>query len=176
MSYSLCLLRSLCDPESANLLDADRLSKHPRLSRSSASPLFAPSCLRGASLDAPAASCYPSPITQGGDHESKTFRYLEHGGLEIFEVDVPPPGPGEVQVKGEVCGICAWDLNTFKLGRAGGHPPAPAGHEGSHTVVALGEGVAGLAWATAWRAAALPPTPTCAPTACTSSPAETSIP
>jgi len=76
--------------------------------------------------------------------KARTFRYLEHGGLEIFEVDVPPPGPGEVQVKGEVCGICAWDLNTYKLGRAGVHPPAPAGHEGIATVVALGEGVTGL--------------------------------
>ena len=61
--------------------------------------------------------------------KTRSIQYGEKGGVELIEMDVPEPGPGEVQVKGAVCGICAWDLSTYKRGTSGGMP-APAGHEG----------------------------------------------
>ncbi len=64
--------------------------------------------------------------------------------LEIVDVPVPEPGPGEILVKIEACGLCHSDLH-FWLGE---HPltnlPATLGHEGIGTIVKLGEGVANL--------------------------------
>lgn len=76
--------------------------------------------------------------------KGKSIRYLEQGGLEVIELEVPEPGPGEVQVKGSMCGICAWDLNTFRNGTAAGRA-APPGHEGVGYVTNVGAGVVGLA-------------------------------
>jgi threonine dehydrogenase-like Zn-dependent dehydrogenase len=76
--------------------------------------------------------------------KSTTIRYLEHGGLEIVQVDVPDPGPGEVQVRHTACGICVWDLNTYRNGTAAPYA-APPGHEGIGHVVRVGAGVEGLA-------------------------------
>jgi len=76
--------------------------------------------------------------------KAKTIRYRERGGLDLIEIEVPEPGFGEVQVKGSVCGICAWDLNTYRQGTAAGYA-APPGHEGIGTVVKVGPGVEGWA-------------------------------
>ncbi|MFH1085398.1 MAG: zinc-binding dehydrogenase [Chloroflexota bacterium] len=76
--------------------------------------------------------------------KGKTIRYLDDGGLDVIEVEVPAPGHGEVQVQGGVCGVCAWDLYTFHHG-AKAPSAAPPGHEGMGTVVALGPDVRGLA-------------------------------
>src|SRR5689334_21410353 len=75
--------------------------------------------------------------------KSRTIRYANPGLIEMVEVDVPDPGPGEIQVQGLACGICAWDLYTFK---AGPHcsVPAPPGHEGVGRVIKVGPGVRGL--------------------------------
>lgn len=61
--------------------------------------------------------------------------------LEIVDVEVPTPGPGEVLVKMDVCGLCHTDLHYWK----GDHPlprdlPVTLGHEGIGTVAALGDG------------------------------------
>jgi threonine dehydrogenase-like Zn-dependent dehydrogenase len=71
---------------------------------------------------------------------------LEKGGLEIVEIDVPDPGPGEVQVRAAACGICAFDIGVFKRGRqgAGGFWPAGPGHEGVGYIARIGAGVRGL--------------------------------
>lgn len=69
------------------------------------------------------------------------------GDIAVHEVPVPSPGPGEVLIRLEGCGVCAsnvepWEglpWSTFP-GEAGG-----LGHEGWGRVAALGEGVAGLA-------------------------------
>jgi len=65
--------------------------------------------------------------------------------LEIHEVPVPEPGPGEVLVKIDVCGLCHTDLHYWK----GDHElpralPVVLGHEGIGTVVTLGRGVTGV--------------------------------
>lgn len=72
--------------------------------------------------------------------KTKSIAYLEKGGAKVVEVEVPEPGPGEVQVRGAACGICAWDLNTFRNGSAAPYA-APPGHEGVGYVSKLGAGV-----------------------------------
>ena len=73
----------------------------------------------------------------------KNVRYTAGGGAELVDIDVDDPGPGEVQVEVAACGICAWDIQTF---RAGGDSPsaAPPGHEGVGYVSKLGPGVQGI--------------------------------
>ena len=62
--------------------------------------------------------------------------------LALRQVDIPTPGPGQILVKTEACGVCHTDLHA-----AGGDwPLKPAlpfipGHEGIGLVVALGAGV-----------------------------------
>jgi threonine dehydrogenase-like Zn-dependent dehydrogenase len=73
----------------------------------------------------------------------KNIRYTAGGGAEVVDVDVGDPGPGEVQVEVAACGICSWDLQTFRIG---GDAPtaAPPGHEGIGYVAKLGQGVTGF--------------------------------
>ena len=70
---------------------------------------------------------------------TKSVYYTPGGGAQVVEVDVGDPRPGEVQVEVAACGICSWDLQTFKAGGA-----APPGHEGVGYVAKLGVGVTGL--------------------------------
>lgn len=60
--------------------------------------------------------------------------------IEMREVDVPRPGPGELLVAIEAATTCGTDLKVF---RRGGHPrmlevPGPFGHEMTGRVVAAG--------------------------------------
>lgn len=60
------------------------------------------------------------------------------------ELELDPPGPGEVLVRVVATGVCHTDLNT----QSGDMPlplPGVLGHEGSGIVAALGEGVTDLA-------------------------------
>jgi propanol-preferring alcohol dehydrogenase len=62
--------------------------------------------------------------------------------LVLKELDVPTPGPGEILVKTEACGVCHTDLHAEN----GDWPLKPAlpfipGHEGIGIVTALGVGV-----------------------------------
>ncbi|MBX3011723.1 MAG: alcohol dehydrogenase catalytic domain-containing protein [Caldilineaceae bacterium] len=65
--------------------------------------------------------------------------------LVIEEVPTPLPGPGEVLVKTQACGICATDLHI--LAGWGYEPTLPfiMGHEPAGIVHALGPGVTGFA-------------------------------
>lgn len=60
--------------------------------------------------------------------------------MSVEEVDVLPPGPGEVQVRVTAAGVCHSDLHVIK-----GDLPMPTpiipGHEGSGIVEAVGKGV-----------------------------------
>lgn len=63
-------------------------------------------------------------------------------GLVLKEMDIPTPGPGQILVKTEACGVCHTDLHAER----GDWPVKPSlpfipGHEGIGIVVALGEGV-----------------------------------
>ena len=63
--------------------------------------------------------------------------------LVIEEVDLAPPGPGEVRVKLRACAICHSDI-SYMEGAWGGDLPAVYGHEAAGVVEAVGDGVAGL--------------------------------
>lgn len=63
-------------------------------------------------------------------------------GLVLKKMDIPTPGPGQILVKTEACGVCHTDLHAER----GDWPVKPSlpfipGHEGIGIVVALGEGV-----------------------------------
>ena len=71
---------------------------------------------------------------------AKNVRYTPGGGAEIVEIDVREPAAGEVQVEMAACGICSWDIQTFKAGSDSPYA-APPGHEGIGYVAKLGAGV-----------------------------------
>ncbi len=72
-----------------------------------------------------------------------TIRYDNDGAIQLVNIPVQDPGPGEVQLSGGVCGICSWDIVTCKLGDKM-HPMAPPGHEGMGYVTKVGPGVTGF--------------------------------
>jgi propanol-preferring alcohol dehydrogenase len=62
--------------------------------------------------------------------------------LVIEEVAVPRPGPGELLVKIEACGVCHTDLHAAEGDwPVKPNPPFIPGHEGVGHVVAVGDGV-----------------------------------
>jgi S-(hydroxymethyl)glutathione dehydrogenase/alcohol dehydrogenase len=64
--------------------------------------------------------------------------------VEVTDVELAPPGPGEVRVTIAAAGVCHSDLHVR---RGEWQPPVPLvmGHEGSGIVTALGPDVSGLA-------------------------------
>jgi threonine dehydrogenase-like Zn-dependent dehydrogenase len=74
---------------------------------------------------------------------STTIQYLFDGSIDLIETNVGDPKDNEVQIQGGVCGICAWDIATARLGDKM-HPKAPPGHEGMGRVVKVGRNVTGL--------------------------------
>ena len=75
--------------------------------------------------------------------------------LEVAELELAPPGPGEVLVRMHTCGVCHSDLNTID-GTAETRCPAVLGHEGAGVVESTGAGVAlapGTHVALSWLAA-----------------------
>ncbi len=64
--------------------------------------------------------------------------------LEVTDIDLPDPGPGQVRVRLAAAGVCHSDL-SLSNGTVRVPVPAVLGHEGAGTVVAVGEGVTGVA-------------------------------
>lgn len=64
--------------------------------------------------------------------------------LEIREIQLPQPGPGQVRVRLAAAGVCHSDL-SLSNGTLRVPVPAVLGHEGSGTVTAVGEGVTRVA-------------------------------
>ncbi|MGC0333010.1 S-(hydroxymethyl)glutathione dehydrogenase/alcohol dehydrogenase [Streptomyces sp. SAI-170] len=64
--------------------------------------------------------------------------------LEITDIDLPDPGPGQVRVRLAAAGVCHSDLSLTN-GTMRVPVPAVLGHEGAGTVVAVGEGVTHVA-------------------------------
>jgi S-(hydroxymethyl)mycothiol dehydrogenase len=73
----------------------------------------------------------------------------------LAQVVVPDPGPGEVLVRVQACGVCHTDLH-YREGAVGDQFPYLLGHEAAGRVEAVGEGVAepavGDFVVLAWRA------------------------
>ena len=60
--------------------------------------------------------------------------------VEIREIEVPDPGPGEVRVRVQACGVCHTDLH-YREGAINDEFPFLLGHEAAGTVDAVGTGV-----------------------------------
>ncbi|MGR3873636.1 Zn-dependent alcohol dehydrogenase [Streptomyces graminifolii] len=64
--------------------------------------------------------------------------------LEIAEIDLPDPGPGQVRIRLAAAGVCHSDL-SLSNGTMRVPVPAVLGHEGAGTVVSVGEDVTHVA-------------------------------
>src|SRR5262245_62487596 len=79
---------------------------------------------------------------------ARIVRFHQTGGpevLKIEQVEVPPPGPGEVRIAVKALGLNRAE-SMFRSGRYLENPRLPArlGYEAAGTVAAIGEGVQGL--------------------------------
>jgi L-iditol 2-dehydrogenase len=68
----------------------------------------------------------------------KAAVYYGREDLRLEEIPVPEPGPGEMLVRVDACGICPTDLKKIQKGFLAG--PRVFGHEIAGTVAALGRG------------------------------------
>ncbi len=77
------------------------------------------------------------------------------GRFELADVPQPEPGPGEVRLRIESCGVCASNLPVWQGQPWFTYPMAPGalGHEATGWIDALGAGVTG--WTLGQRVAAL---------------------
>lgn len=68
--------------------------------------------------------------------------YLGERRIEMRAMEIPEPGPEDVLIELEACGICNWDIQSY-AGNFGKHHPYPfcAGHEGVGRVAAVGDKV-----------------------------------
>lgn len=64
--------------------------------------------------------------------------------VELVDIIVPDPGPGEAVVKIEACGVCHTDLH-YREGGINDDYPFLLGHEAAGTVESVGEGVTDIA-------------------------------
>ena len=64
--------------------------------------------------------------------------------VEVTEITIPDPGPGEVVVKVQSCGVCHTDL-TYREGGINDEFPFLLGHEAAGIVEQLGAGVESVA-------------------------------
>ena len=79
---------------------------------------------------------------------ARVVRFHETGGpevLQIEEVEVPPPGKGEVQIRIKALGLNRAE-SMFRSGQYLEEPKLPArlGYEAAGTVAAIGPGVQGF--------------------------------
>jgi D-arabinose 1-dehydrogenase-like Zn-dependent alcohol dehydrogenase len=65
-------------------------------------------------------------------------------GFEIVEREVPEPGPGQVRIKVQACGVCHSDVLTVEGAWPGIQYPRVPGHEVAGVIDRVGEGVS--AW------------------------------
>src|SRR2546421_1193658 len=64
--------------------------------------------------------------------------------VTVETIVVPDPGPGEVKVRVEACGVCHTDLH-YREGGIGDDFPYLLGHEAAGTVESVGDGVTSVA-------------------------------
>src|SRR5438128_4499398 len=65
--------------------------------------------------------------------------------LEVQELELAEPRPGEVLVRLAACGVCHTDLYTASGADPSGYAPTVLGHEGAGVVEAVGNGVTSVA-------------------------------
>ena len=84
---------------------------------------------------------------------AKTMQAARLHGIKDMRIEtmpVPEPGPGELLVRVEACGLCATDARKYRIGVRDGEYPLNPGHEWLGTVESVGVGVDG--WSNGERA------------------------
>lgn len=82
-------------------------------------------------------------MEKGDDHTMKVAVYYGPNDMRVEERPIPVPGPNQMVVKIDYCGICGTDVESYH--RVGMIPPGMVfGHENVGTVAALGAGVTGF--------------------------------
>ncbi|HZS55776.1 MAG TPA: galactitol-1-phosphate 5-dehydrogenase, partial [Bryobacteraceae bacterium] len=71
----------------------------------------------------------------------KALLLSEYNRLDVVDLPLPRPGPGELLVRVEACGICGSDVHGYDGSSGRRIPPLVMGHEAAGTVVAAGPGV-----------------------------------
>ncbi|MFF1656398.1 alcohol dehydrogenase catalytic domain-containing protein, partial [Streptomyces sp. NPDC058255] len=89
-------------------------------------------------------------------HEVRAVVAVKKGApVEVQTIVVPDPGPGEVLVAVQACGVCHTDLH-YREGAINDDFPFLLGHEAAGTIEAVGDGVTDLVpgdyVVLAWRA------------------------
>ena len=89
-------------------------------------------------------------------HEARAVIAVKKGApVEVLPILVPDPGPGEVLVTVQACGVCHTDLH-YRDGAIGDEFPYLLGHEAAGVIEAVGPGVTDLTpgdyVVLAWRA------------------------
>ncbi len=74
----------------------------------------------------------------------KALLLSEYSRLEVVNVPMPRPGPDEVLVKVEACGICGSDVHGYDGSSGRRIPPLVMGHEAAGVVAAVGPKIADL--------------------------------
>ncbi len=74
----------------------------------------------------------------------KALLLSDYSRLDVVDVPMPRPGPDEVLVKVEACGICGSDVHGYDGSSGRRIPPLVMGHEASGTVAATGADVKDL--------------------------------
>ena len=74
----------------------------------------------------------------------KALNLIAPNQMEIQEVPVPEPGPGDVTIKVAYAGLCGTDMHAYQGGYSKTRYPVVLGHELSGIVTAVGEGVTKL--------------------------------
>lgn len=68
----------------------------------------------------------------------KSVYFASKDTIELWDVDIPNPGPGQVKVKTAYAALCATDIHMVTMGVLGAKPPIPLGHEASGVIVEMG--------------------------------------
>lgn len=71
----------------------------------------------------------------------KSLLLSEYNHLEVVDLPAPAPGPHEVLVKVEACGICGSDVHGYDGASGRRIPPIVMGHEAAGTIAAMGREV-----------------------------------
>lgn len=72
----------------------------------------------------------------------KALLLSEYKRFDLADLPEPAPGPGEVLIRVEACGICGSDVHGYDGSSGRRIPPIVMGHEAAGTVAAVGDGVA----------------------------------
>jgi len=75
----------------------------------------------------------------------KALLLTEYSKLEMAQLPVPEPAPGEVLIKVEACGICGSDVHGYDGSSGRRIPPLVMGHEAAGTIESVGAGVKNVA-------------------------------